>query len=404
MEKKRTGEGLTLSGALFAWYDKNGRTHLPWRKSPSPYHVWVSEIMLQQTRVETVIPYYTRWMEALPDLQALADCPEERLLKLWEGLGYYSRARNLKKAAQQVQEQWGGMLPSNAAQLRTLSGIGPYTAGAIASIAFGEQEIAADGNAYRIAARLLREEEPVEKGATRKRLEEFLRAQLSAERPGDFNQALMDLGSGLCLSNGKPLCGGCPLREFCAGAEVGDARRFPIRLPKKARRIEKKTIFTIWKKDHILLHKRPEDGLLAGMWELPNQEGFLSKAAVEQWARAAFGPVFVVDLGRKKHIFSHIEWHMRGFLIRVGAKKTDTPDEGKDSYAQMSMPELPAESEKPKDFADVFAEIASNNLQQRWVSRDTLRQEVSIPSAFSAYVVESPQVRRRKTLEKEEEE
>ncbi|WP_352398300.1 A/G-specific adenine glycosylase [[Clostridium] aminophilum] len=326
---------------LLAWYDRNGRT-LPWRSDPTPYHVWLSEIMLQQTRVEAVKEYYRRFTEALPDVRALAQAPEEQYMKLWEGLGYYSRVRNLHKAAVQIMEDHGGQMPPTKKELLALSGIGDYTSSAIASIAFGERTPAIDGNLLRVYARMMKEEENIKTGTAKKKAETWFLEFMPEDRPGDFNQAVMDLGATVCLPNGAPECGRCPWKEFCRAHADGTELRYPVIPPKKERRKEDRTILLlIDETGRIALRKRPEKGLLAGLWEYPALDGERSAKEVPTAVRellcgadmdpygktgadsndnAASGGFSVLDLEilpKAKHIFSHIEWHMTGFAVWV---------------------------------------------------------------------------------------
>ena len=228
---------------LLAWYDKEARD-LPWRQNTDPYRVWVSEIMLQQTRVEAVIPYYERFLAAFPDLKALADAPEEQLLKLWEGLGYYSRARNLQKAAREALSRFGG-LPGQVQELSSLPGIGAYTAGAIASIAFSRPVPAVDGNVLRVVARLTDSHDDVLSPAVKREAEKAVAAVIPHDRPGDFNQAVMDLGATVCLPNGAPRCEVCPLAELCLGLARSTAPELPVKTKKKERQKLRTTSKTI---------------------------------------------------------------------------------------------------------------------------------------------------------------
>ena len=270
-EKDEKGISMDLKSItepLLGWYDKNARK-LPWRDNPTPYRVWVSEIMLQQTRVETVKPYFERFVREVPDVTALAAVPEDRLLKLWEGLGYYSRARNLQKAAKMVLEEYGGTLPAEPKELRKLPGVGEYTAGAISSIAYGRPEPAVDGNVLRVLARLKADGRDVRNPAVKRGEAEELRKIYPQERCGAFTQALMELGATVCLPNGAPLCGSCPLAGLCEGLRTGRAASLPVLLPKPPRRIEERTVFLLLCGGKAALQKRPETGLLAGMWEFP---------------------------------------------------------------------------------------------------------------------------------------
>ena len=252
-----------IPGPLLQWYDSRARV-LPWRSQPTPYRVWVSEIMLQQTRVEAALPYFDRFMAALPDIAALAQAPEAQLLKLWEGLGYYSRVRNLQKAARQVMEQWGGMLPQKLEDLIALPGIGEYSAGAIASIAYGQRVPAVDGNVLRVVSRLLASRENVMDPKVKRQLRQQVWDIIPAQRPGDFNQSLMELGSLVCLPNGKPLCSDCPLENLCLGNRLAIAQELPVKPPKKARRVVPRTVFVLCSQGRLLLHRRPSRGPLCG--------------------------------------------------------------------------------------------------------------------------------------------
>ncbi|HIZ54637.1 MAG TPA: A/G-specific adenine glycosylase [Firmicutes bacterium] len=307
---------------LLDWYDRNARV-LPWRQVTSPYRTWVSEVMLQQTRVEAVLPYFARFIQEVPDPKALANLPEARLMKLWEGLGYYSRARNLQKAACVMTEKYGGQLPDSYEALLDLPGFGEYTAGAVASIAFGIPVPAVDGNVLRVFARILNHHGDILQGKVKKEIRTAVEHVLPAQRPGDFNQALMDLGAGVCLP-GRPCCEKCPITEFCLGYSLGTAEHLPCRQTKKQRRMEEKTIIFLEHEGRFLFRRRPEEGLLAGMWEPPHLEGYLSESAVAAFLEEKGVAVReILALPDAKHIFTHIEWRMRGFLVRV----SDLPQE-----------------------------------------------------------------------------
>ena len=327
---------------LLRWYRAN-RRELPWRREPTPYRVWVSEIMLQQTRIEAAIPYYERFMAELPDVAALAAVPEERLLKLWEGLGYYSRARNLKKAAISVMENYGGELPAAAEELKKLPGVGDYTAGAISSIAFGRPEPAVDGNVLRVVMRLTACGDDVLEQKTRRRVAQQLRAAYpSGGEAGLLTEALMELGETLCIPNGEAKCAACPLRGLCLAGQAGEAARYPARSAKKERRREEKTVLLLRCGGRWALRRRPETGLLAGMWEFPNLEGKLSpEAAAEKLGCAAVTPC-----GEAKHVFTHIEWHMTGY----------------------------------------YGEAEEESGEYIWETAETIRRDYAIPTAFKAYL------------------
>jgi len=301
---------------LLHWYERNARI-LRWREEPKPYYVWVSEIMLQQTRVEAVKGYFDRFLSELPDIKALAGAEEEKLLKLWEGLGYYNRVRNMQKAARIIMEEYHGELPADYEALKKLPGIGSYTAGAIASIAFGLPEPSVDGNVLRVLKRISASFDDITKEKVKKELEEDVRQIMPKERPGDFNQSLMELGATVCLPNGKPLCEQCPVVHLCKAFHQGVELQIPVKPPKKERRVEERTVFVIKQECNtaleIVLHRRPDTGLLSGMWELPNQEGHLT----EQEVRKLFPEAELKRLPDGKHIFSHVEWRMWCYEIKL---------------------------------------------------------------------------------------
>lgn len=300
---------------LLHWYERNARV-LRWREEPKPYYVWVSEIMLQQTRVEAVKGYFDRFIAELPDIWALAEAKEEKLLKLWEGLGYYNRVRNMQKAAKLVTELYGGELPADYEALKKLPGIGAYTAGAIASIAFQLPEPSVDGNVLRVLKRIAASFDDITKEKVKKELEEDIRQIIPKDRPGDFNQSLMELGATVCLPNGKPLCEQCPVMHLCRAFQRGEELQIPVKPPKKERKIEERTVFVLKLECRnaleIVLHKRPDVGLLSGMWEFPNEEGHLKEAEV----RAKYPEAEIKRLPDGKHIFSHVEWRLWCYEVR----------------------------------------------------------------------------------------
>lgn len=315
----QTKDGLLyrIAPPLLTWYDENRRI-LPWREKPEPYRVWVSEIMLQQTRVEAVKPYFARFMEHLPDVESLAAVEEDELLKLWEGLGYYSRARNLKAAAQQIVEQHGGKMPSEYHDLIKLKGIGSYTAGAISSIAFGHPVPAVDGNVLRVIMRLLADDSDISEASVRKRVEEDLKPVMPKDRPGDFNQALMELGATVCLPNGAPKCAECPWKTFCRAGIEESWQQYPKKAVKKPRTVEYRTILVIRDGHRAVIRRRPNKGLLAGMYEFPSLLGKASLDEVEDWLSAqGVCAVRIEKLPESKHIFTHKEWHMTGYMVLV---------------------------------------------------------------------------------------
>ena len=279
--------------------------------------------MLQQTRVEAVKGYYKRFLEALPDIRALAEVQEERLLKLWEGLGYYNRARNLKRAAEETVSHYGGELPASYGELLSLPGIGSYTAGAIASIAYGIPEPAVDGNVLRVVSRLLAARGDIMKQSVKRQMEELIRGTMPKRAPGIYNQALMEIGALVCVPNGEPHCCECPLKGLCLARRRKLTEEIPVKTPKKARIIEERTIFVVTRGEQVLLHKRPEKGLLAGLYELPGAAGYFDASAALDWLGVAEEDVELLEtLPAAKHIFSHVEWRMRGYhiLLKKGTK------------------------------------------------------------------------------------
>lgn len=322
------------------WYELNARI-LPWRSEPKPYYVWVSEIMLQQTRVEAVKGYFERFIETLPDVKALAEAEDEVLLKLWEGLGYYSRVRNMKKAAIRIMEEYAGEIPADYEALCKLPGIGAYTAGAIASIAYGLPEPAVDGNVLRVMKRIAGSLDDISKETVKRELREDLKTVMPIGRCGDFTQSIMELGALVCIPNGKPLCEQCPVMHLCRAFHEDTIDRIPVKPAAKQRRMEEMTVYVMEYDGKFALHKRGEKGLLAGLWELPNSVGKKSAQEVaEQF------PVLAIEaLGKAKHIFSHVEWHMTGYYMKL-------------------------------------SEMASGYV---WKSAEEIKKEFAIPAAFSAY-------------------
>lgn len=341
---------------LEKWFLTNKR-QLPWRSNPTPYHVWVSEIMLQQTRVEAVKPYYKRFMEELPDIVSLANCKEERLLKLWEGLGYYNRVRNLQKGAIQVMEEYQGELPASYEELLKIKGIGPYTAGAIASMAFGQLVPAVDGNVLRIFMRVSGDDSDIAKPQVKKRLETRLKEAFLNEKiqinPRIINQAMMELGAIVCLPNGMPHCMECPWQEMCIARNENRIFDLPVKAKKKERRVEEKTVLVLRDGKKVALHIRPKKGLLSGLYEFPNFEGYQSEdEIVNILDEMGYEPLRILPLLDAKHIFSHVEWHMKGYEVFVSDLDLLT---------------------NKKEHNWIFAEI------------DTIEKEYAIPSAFERY-------------------
>ena len=304
---------------LIKWYRENKRI-LPWRDQNNAYYTWVSEIMLQQTRVEAVKPYFIRFITELPDSAALASCPEKKLMKLWEGLGYYNRVRNMQEAACTMVEEYEGKLPESYEKLVSLKGIGSYTAGAIASIAYGIPVPAVDGNVLRVVSRITESREDIMKQSVRKKMEQTLKEIMPSDCPGDFNQALMELGAVVCVPNGQPKCQECPVQKLCRAHLHDITEEIPVKAPKKARRTEHRTVFVIQDGERTAIQKRPDKGLLAGLYELPNVKGTLSaEEAVKAVEKMKLEPLYIKELEPAKHIFSHIEWRMTGYLIRVSS-------------------------------------------------------------------------------------
>ena len=324
---------------------------LPWRRRMNAYEVWISEIMLQQTRVEAVKPYYERFLKELPDVRALAEVPEDRLLKLWEGLGYYNRARNLKEAAGQIMEKYGGKFPETYEEILTLKGIGTYTAGAISSFVYGIRRPAVDGNVLRVVTRITADGDDIAKSGTKTRIEQMVEEVIPEDSPGDFNQGLIELGAVVCVPNGEPRCGECPVSGICLAHRQGRETDFPVKSKGRERRVEQRTIFIFRDNEKTAIQKRPDSGMLAGLYEFPGVEGCLTRSEAVDYAKSlGLMPVRVKRLGSAKHIFSHVEWHMIGYEIMV--------DELERNMAQDTL---------------IFADIRE------------LEEHYPMPSAFEAY-------------------
>ena len=305
---------------LLLWFYQNKRD-LPWRKTVNPYHIWVSEIMLQQTRVEAVKPYYERFLQTLPTVKDLAEADEETILKLWEGLGYYSRVRNMQKAAIQIMQEHDGVFPSDHSKLLKLKGIGPYTAGAVGSIAFHLPVPAVDGNVLRVMSRITADPSDISLQKTKKYWEERITEILPVEHPGDLNQALMELGATVCLPNGVPKCEICPIRKYCEAYRRNTVMLYPVKAEKKARLMEHLNVFFCIYENKIAIGKRSDKGLLSGLWELPNcQRDVAPPIALQELGilKAEIEP-----MKSQKHIFTHVEWHMDCYFIKV-SKKTSS--------------------------------------------------------------------------------
>ena len=308
-----------LPQRLLPWYQSNHRD-LPWRQDRDPYHVWVSEIMLQQTRVEAVKGYYARFLTRLPTISHLAEIPEPELLKLWEGLGYYTRARNLKKAAGVIMSEYGGRFPRDYAAIRSLPGIGDYTAGAISSICFDEKTPAVDGNVLRVVSRICDDHRCMDEPKVKRAITAGL-AEIYPEDAGTFTQSLMELGAIICLPNGAPLCAGCPMEDLCLARQRNTVSELPVRKPKKPRRQEDMTVFLLSCGDKIALERRPDSGLLAGLYQFPHLPGHLSSEeiiqAAEQWG---LQPEYLEKIVSRTHIFTHIQWNMLGARLHCAVE------------------------------------------------------------------------------------
>lgn len=313
-----------IAQPLLQWYEQNKRI-LPFRTLSTPYRVWVSEIMLQQTRVSAALPYFERFMQQLPTVADLAACDEEKLHKLWEGLGYYSRVRNLQKAARMVMEQYGGELPADYQKLLSLPGIGAYTAGAIASISFGLPVPAVDGNVLRVFSRLFCDRRDITQTPVKNDLTALVMKHQPPERPGDYNQALMELGALVCVPNGPPQCSICPLKEVCKAFQTGVQEQLPFKAPPPEKRREEKTIGLVLAEGRVLLQKRPAKGLLAGLWQPVVWDGRQSaEHCAEQLALMGILAEPCAPLPAARHVFSHIIWQMEGFWF--DAKPCPAPE------------------------------------------------------------------------------
>jgi len=311
-----------LPERLLPWFRENARV-LPWRQDREPYHVWLSEIMLQQTRVEAVKGYYVRFLAALPDIPRLAAAEPDRLTKLWEGLGYYSRVRSLQKAARQIMEIHGGVFPSDYEAIRALPGIGDYTAGAVGSICFGLPAPAVDGNVLRVVTRLTGDDRCISDGKTKRDIRAALAELYPAGACGDFTQALMELGATVCVPNGAPDCGACPMADLCRSRD-GGWKALPVKKEKQARRREALTVFVLRCGGMTAVRKRPEQGLLAGLWEFPNVPSHLTpQEAVTQAERWGVRPRDLEQSLRRSHIFTHVEWDMQCYALRCGEMPPD---------------------------------------------------------------------------------
>ncbi|MBQ8382839.1 MAG: A/G-specific adenine glycosylase [Clostridia bacterium] len=349
----------SIEAPLLNWYRKNARD-LPWRHTRDPYKIWVSEIMLQQTRVEAVKPYYARFLETLPDVYALANAPEEQLLKLWEGLGYYSRVRNMQKAARTIVEAYDGRFPADPAKLQKLTGIGEYTAGAIASIAFGIPAPAVDGNVMRVVARLTGDSRDVFDPALKKEYGKRLAPYISKTDPSSYNQGLIELGATVCLPQGSARCSACALSEYCTAYREGRVEMIPAPKQQKPRKIDLRTILIIQSDTEVLVEKRPDKGLLAGLWQLPSLDGHRTEDEVLAHARRFGLDVIRIEaLTPAKHIFTHIEWQMIGYRLTLSAL-SEIPE----GMVSASLERLEADFPLPSAFSAFLPYLRKKKAKQ----------------------------------------
>lgn len=334
-----------LPNALLPWYAQNKRD-LPWRIDRDPYHIWVSEIMLQQTRVEAVKGYYARFLKALPSVFDLAKVDDAQLHKLWEGLGYYNRVRNMKKAAIEIVERYNGVFPTEYSNVFALPGIGAYTAGAICSIAYDQPTPAVDGNVLRVLARLTNDNSVIDSQEFKKLAHRNL-GRIYPRQAGDFTQALMELGATICGPNKKPECKVCPCNQFCLGCQCGTADTLPVRKLKNKRRIEQKTVFILNCNGEYALNKRGSKGLLADLWEAPNVPDKMDVAtAINYLGERGLRVTDVLRTVERKHVFTHIEWQLCGIYINV--------EEKNDEYTWMSTEHIANEAALPTAFRQFF--------------------------------------------------
>jgi len=345
LKRKKEEQYTKLPKAFLGWYRENARD-LPWRKDKNPYHVWLSEIMLQQTRVEAVKAYYIRFLKELPNIEQLSKVEEDKLLKLWEGLGYYNRVRNLQKAARVIMDNYDGVFPTDYHQILSLPGIGEYTAGAIASICYEQAAPAVDGNVLRVISRIIENYESIEKLVFKKQVSDRLKTVYPRGQCGDFTQSIMEIGAIVCLPNGTPKCVICPAESFCMAHKNNQEELLPVKKKKKARRIEEKTVFVLSCGDHIAIKQRMDESLLSGLWELPNIPKVDMKEAIGIASQWGVSPIIIEKEIEKKHIFTHIEWRMTCYYLRC---QTQT-----------------------EEFT--------------WVSKEQLEKEFALPTAFRQFL------------------
>lgn len=335
-----------ISKLIVEWY-QNEEKNLPWKQDKEPYHIWISEIMLQQTRIEAVKKYYTRFMEALPTVKDLAEIEEVKLLKLWEGLGYYSRARNLKKSANIIVSEYNGKVPREYEKLIKLPGIGEYTAGAIASISNNEKVTAVDGNVLRVISRVIGNTENVLLPEIKKKITKIVQ-EILPEESGDFNEGVMEIGEKICLPNGKPLCEKCPINQYCYARTNGLTEKIPVRIKDTKRKVENKIVFVIRTEiGKIAIRKREGKGLLAGLYELPNIEEQIEEMQIKKLIEGWNLEIVQIHPDKdEKHIFTHIEWKMKHYEVIV----------------------------------------KEENTKFIWVSQEQLNKEYPLPTAFAKFI------------------
>lgn len=376
---------------LLDWYEKEHRI-LPWRLSKNPYYIWISEIMLQQTRVEAVKPYFERFITAFPKIDDVANAPEDQLLKMWEGLGYYNRVRNIQKAAKIVVENYGGKLPADYNELKKLPGIGNYTAGAVSSIAYNIPAPAVDGNVMRVVSRIEERTEDIMKQSARSAVEKALTEIMPEDKAGDFNQALMELGATVCVPNGAPNCNNCPVAALCGAYAHGRIDELPVKAQKKSRKIEERTVLLIQDGDRVAIHKRENKGLLAGLYEFPNFLRKMTEQEVLDYVKKLnLIPLQIQKLENAKHIFSHIEWHMTGYAVKVAELDATLPKVKRNvsEISNINVVEKKINSEDNKGIRHDNNHEENNNclLSEDLIFVDQKETEdiYTIPAAFGAY-------------------
>ncbi len=323
---------------LTTWYRANKRD-LPWRKEVTPYKVWISEIMLQQTRVEAVKVYFERFMKEVPSVLHLSKIDDDQLLKLWEGLGYYQRARNLKKAAQVIMGQFDGKIPSTYADLISLPGIGSYTAGAIASLAFQRPLPAVDGNVLRVLSRVMGSTKDISREQTKKEMEQHLRKILKSSFVSDFNQGLMELGALICVPDTTPKCEVCPLRHLCIARKQDLVSLIPIKGSKTPRKKLEKTVLILEYKGSYAIEKRPKEGLLAGLYGFPILDGHLNEEDLRHWLTRNHIQVQTIERQKPhKHVFTHLEWQMIAYHVLCQNPPSGYLLKSKEALEKLSIP------------------------------------------------------------------